>query len=56
MLWLMAKRPKLAVETSKPLASRRFNIENVQQLDSESVAQLIIYTVMRRRFVVSMGK
>jgi len=39
---IMDKRPELAVEISKILASRRFSIDNLQQqLDSESVAQLM---------------
>jgi small-conductance mechanosensitive channel/CRP-like cAMP-binding protein len=39
---VLDKRPELAVEISKLLASRRFNIDNVQQqLDSESIAQLM---------------
>jgi CRP-like cAMP-binding protein len=39
---VLDKRPELAVEISKLLANRRFNIDNVQQqLDKESVAQLM---------------
>ncbi|MGZ4994319.1 MAG: cyclic nucleotide-binding domain-containing protein [Methylobacter sp.] len=39
---VLDKRPELAVEISKLLASRRIGIENLQQqLDSESVAQLM---------------
>jgi small-conductance mechanosensitive channel/CRP-like cAMP-binding protein len=39
---VLDRRPELAVEISKLLASRRFNIDNVQQqLDNESIAQLM---------------
>ncbi|MGZ5615344.1 MAG: cyclic nucleotide-binding domain-containing protein, partial [Methylobacter sp.] len=39
---VLDKRPELAVEISKLLASRRIGIDNLQQqLDSESMAQLI---------------
>jgi len=39
---VLDKRPELAVEISKILASRRFSIDNLQQqLDSESAAQLM---------------
>lgn len=39
---VMAKRPELAVEISNLLAARRFNNDQLkQQLDSESVAQLV---------------
>ena len=40
---VLDKRPELAVEISKLLASRRFSIDNLQQqLDSESAAQLMM--------------
>jgi CRP-like cAMP-binding protein len=39
---ILNNRPELAVEISKILAGRRFNIDNMQQqLNKESVAQMV---------------